>query len=89
MNYHGRSRQLGKEPLLVLFAELVWLEHDEKLVQGSSVRERHLVEIILQDGRPRVLADIEGLVRTVAPSPIPPPSYTESTRTECLSGVSA
>jgi hypothetical protein len=49
----------GQKPLFVAFIQLLRLEHYKHFVQRVLIRKRHLVSVLLNDGRSGIRADIE------------------------------
>src|SRR5262249_2310067 len=59
---HSRPRGLFAEALLLLVGELLRFENYENLLQGARERKRHLVDVVLDNRRAGVLADVERLI---------------------------
>ena len=55
------SKQL-QEALALLFVEPLRLKHDVEFLKRALIREGHLFGVVINDGGPRVFADVERFV---------------------------
>ena len=62
LNGHNDLRFPTLEPLSLLAAQLLGLQHDDELLKRAGKRKWHLVYVILNDRGASVFADVESLV---------------------------
>src|SRR5215475_4836055 len=66
MDGHGRPRLFLKKAFSFLGREVVRFENNDKFVECARERKRHLVNVVLNDRRSHVAADVECFVKREA-----------------------